>query len=53
MKKKEIIMHDIDLGLATDWEEGDTHGRVCLRKNQKYPNSTISQEWYFTHVART
>ncbi|MFF0433957.1 DUF6342 family protein [Streptomyces sp. NPDC004327] len=32
-------MADIDLGLATDWEEGDTHGRVKLRDNQVYPNS--------------
>ncbi|MFI9505544.1 DUF6342 family protein [Nocardia sp. NPDC052566] len=32
-------MADIDLGLATDWEEGDTHGRVKLRQNQVYPNS--------------
>ncbi|MEV7562912.1 DUF6342 family protein [Streptomyces sp. NPDC048331] len=32
-------MADIDLGVATDWEEGDTHGRVKLRQNQVYPNS--------------
>ncbi|MEV0226632.1 DUF6342 family protein [Streptomyces sp. NPDC050704] len=32
-------MADIDLGLATDWDEGDTHGRVKLRPNQVYPNS--------------
>ncbi|MFI6219965.1 DUF6342 family protein [Nocardia salmonicida] len=32
-------MPDIDLGLATDWEEGDTHGRVKLRPNQVYKNS--------------
>ncbi|MFF5338839.1 DUF6342 family protein [Streptomyces sp. NPDC013181] len=32
-------MADIDLGLATDWEEGETHGRVQLRQNQVYPNS--------------
>ena len=32
-------MPDIDLGLATDWDEGDTHGRVKLRQNQKYPSS--------------
>ncbi|WP_030739829.1 DUF6342 family protein, partial [Streptomyces sp. NRRL F-5135] len=32
-------MPDIDLGLATDWDEGDTHGRVKLRQNQTYPNS--------------
>lgn len=32
-------MADVDLGLATDWEEGETHGRVQLRQNQVYPNS--------------
>ncbi|CUU59210.1 hypothetical protein Ga0074812_125101 [Parafrankia irregularis] len=32
-------MPDIDLGLASDWEEGDTHGRIRLRDNQVYPNS--------------
>ncbi|MEV1052769.1 DUF6342 family protein [Streptomyces sp. NPDC049887] len=32
-------MPDIDLGVATDWNEGDTHGRVKLRQNQVYPNS--------------
>ncbi len=32
-------MPDLDLGLATDWDEGDTHGRVRLRQNQKYPSS--------------
>ncbi|MGP4043247.1 DUF6342 family protein [Streptomyces sp. 2A115] len=32
-------MAEIDLGLATDWDEGDTHGRVKLRPNQVYPNS--------------
>ncbi|MEU6227021.1 DUF6342 family protein [Streptomyces sp. NPDC047042] len=32
-------MPDIDLGLATDWDEGDTHGRVKLRQNQVYPTS--------------
>ncbi|PZT73379.1 MULTISPECIES: DUF6342 family protein [unclassified Streptomyces] len=32
-------MADIDLGLATDWEEGETHGRVQLRQNQVYPGS--------------
>ncbi|MEU5757644.1 DUF6342 family protein [Nocardia sp. NPDC047648] len=32
-------MGDIDLGLASDWEEGDTHGRVKLRQNQVYPTS--------------
>ncbi|MEX5637094.1 DUF6342 family protein [Parafrankia sp. FMc2] len=32
-------MPDIDLGLASDWDEGDTHGRVKLRQNQQYPTS--------------
>ncbi|WP_098011363.1 DUF6342 family protein [Streptomyces sp. sk226] len=32
-------MADIDLGVASDWDEGDTHGRVSLRQNQVYPNS--------------
>lgn len=32
-------MADIDLGLATDWNEGDTHGRIRLRQNQVYPTS--------------
>ncbi|MBN3928649.1 hypothetical protein IQ279_03135 [Streptomyces verrucosisporus] len=32
-------MADIDLGLATDWDEGDTHGRIKLRQNQVYPNA--------------
>ncbi|MEV6072489.1 DUF6342 family protein [Nocardia sp. NPDC052001] len=32
-------MPDIDLGLASDWEEGDTHGRVKLRDSQVYPNT--------------
>ncbi|AQT71671.1 MULTISPECIES: DUF6342 family protein [Streptomyces] len=32
-------MPDIDLGLASDWDEGDTHGRIKLRPNQIYPNS--------------
>ncbi|MGW4897356.1 DUF6342 family protein [Kitasatospora sp. NPDC004240] len=32
-------MADIDLGLASDWNEGDTHGRISLRPNQVYPNS--------------
>ncbi|MBD0746264.1 DUF6342 family protein [Streptomyces sp. CBMA152] len=32
-------MADIDLGVASDWDEGDTHGRVKLRPNQIYPNS--------------
>ncbi|MEU0545100.1 DUF6342 family protein [Nocardia sp. NPDC005978] len=32
-------MPDIDLGLASDWEEGDTHGRVKLRPSEVYPNT--------------
>ncbi|MFG2010858.1 DUF6342 family protein [Micromonospora sp. NPDC048868] len=32
-------MPDIDLGVASDWDEGDTHGRIKLRQNQCYPNS--------------
>ncbi|MBB4986507.1 MULTISPECIES: DUF6342 family protein [Streptomyces] len=32
-------MADIDLGVASDWDEGDTHGRVKLRQNQVYPSS--------------
>ncbi|MEC4572693.1 DUF6342 family protein [Streptomyces virginiae] len=32
-------MPDIDLGQASDWDEGDTHGRIKLRPNQIYPNS--------------
>ncbi|MGW2274779.1 DUF6342 family protein [Streptomyces yangpuensis] len=32
-------MPDIDLGQASDWDEGDTRGRVKLRPNQIYPNS--------------
>ncbi|MEU1226115.1 DUF6342 family protein [Streptomyces sp. NPDC005828] len=32
-------MADIDLGPASDWDEGDTHGRVKLRENQVYPGT--------------
>ncbi|WP_406081447.1 DUF6342 family protein [Streptomyces zaomyceticus] len=32
-------MADIDLGVASDWDEGDTHARVKLRQNQVYPTS--------------
>ncbi len=32
-------MPDIDLGVASDWDEGDTHGRIKLRQNQVYPSS--------------
>lgn len=27
---KGIFMPDVDLGVATDWDEGDTHGRIRL-----------------------
>jgi len=37
---EETHMPDIDLGLATDWNEGDTHGRVKLRQNQVFPTSS-------------
>ncbi|MER7535650.1 DUF6342 family protein [Streptomyces sp. NPDC097704] len=32
-------MADIDLGVASDWDEGDAHGRVKLRENQVYPGT--------------
>ncbi|WP_066939874.1 DUF6342 family protein [Microtetraspora fusca] len=32
-------MPDVDLGVATEWDEGDTHGRIKLRQNQIYPTS--------------
>ncbi|MEV4208186.1 DUF6342 family protein [Nocardia salmonicida] len=32
-------MANIDLGLATDWQEGETHGWVKLSQNQTYPTS--------------
>ncbi|MEU3398087.1 DUF6342 family protein [Streptomyces filamentosus] len=32
-------MADIDLGVASDWDEGDTHGRISLRENQVYPGT--------------
>lgn len=32
-------MADIDLGVASDWDEGDAHGRIKLRENQVYPGS--------------
>lgn len=32
-------MPDVDLGIASDWDEGDTHGRIKLRDNQVFPNS--------------
>ncbi|WTW99944.1 DUF6342 family protein [Streptomycetaceae bacterium NBC_01309] len=37
-------MAEIDLGVATDWNEGDTHGRVKLRQNQVYPNAPAKQD---------
>lgn len=32
-------MADIDLGLASDWDEGDIHGRITLQPNHVYPNT--------------
>ncbi|MFC8588695.1 DUF6342 family protein [Streptomyces sp. NPDC057217] len=32
-------MPEVDLGLATDWDEGETHGRVKLVSNRTYPGS--------------
>ncbi|MEV4189031.1 DUF6342 family protein [Streptosporangium canum] len=32
-------MPDVDLGIASDATQGDTHGRVKLQKIAKYPNS--------------
>ncbi|MEV7282550.1 DUF6342 family protein [Streptomyces sp. NPDC093111] len=32
-------MADIDLGVATDWNEGDTHARIALRQNHVNPKS--------------
>ncbi|WP_405018051.1 DUF6342 family protein [Kitasatospora sp. NBC_00070] len=32
-------MPDIDLGLASDWQDGDWHGRVKLVQNRTYPTS--------------
>ena len=31
--------NDVDLGVCTDWTEGETHGRIVSRQNQKYPTS--------------
>ncbi|WP_331757965.1 DUF6342 family protein (plasmid) [Nocardia sp. NBC_01377] len=31
-------MPDLDLGVASDWTEGDPNGRVALRQNQRYPD---------------
>jgi hypothetical protein len=33
-------MTEIDLGLASDWNEGDAHGRIKLQQNQVYPDSS-------------
>ncbi|WP_216910656.1 DUF6342 family protein [Nocardia noduli] len=30
-------MADLDLGVASDWTQGDPNGRVALRQNQRYP----------------
>ncbi|GGS29780.1 hypothetical protein Snoj_26320 [Streptomyces nojiriensis] len=32
-------MAEIDLGVASDWDEGDNHGRIKLRQNQIIPTS--------------
>ncbi|MGW4383385.1 DUF6342 family protein [Kitasatospora sp. NPDC004531] len=32
-------MAELDLGEATDWKEGDSHGRVKLVQNRTYPTS--------------
>ncbi|MDA2803443.1 DUF6342 family protein [Nocardiopsis suaedae] len=32
-------MAEVDLGLATDWTGGDTHGRIKLEPNRVYPGS--------------
>ncbi|MCX4804573.1 MULTISPECIES: DUF6342 family protein [unclassified Streptomyces] len=32
-------MAEIDLGVASDWDEGDNHGRIKLRQNQIAPTS--------------
>jgi hypothetical protein len=32
-------MADLDLGVATEWDEGDTHGRVKLTGNRVYPDT--------------
>jgi hypothetical protein len=33
---KGVIVMELDLGLATDWDEGETHNRVKLVKNRHY-----------------
>ena len=32
-------MAELDLGVATDWPEGETHGRIRLEPNRVYPGS--------------
>ncbi|MER7734794.1 DUF6342 family protein [Streptomyces erythrochromogenes] len=32
-------MAEIDLGVASDWDEGDNHGRIKLRQSQIIPTS--------------
>ncbi|MEV3931214.1 DUF6342 family protein [Streptomyces sp. NPDC049944] len=32
-------MPELDLGIATDWMQAETHGRVRLVQNRKYPTS--------------
>ncbi|MEU1088874.1 DUF6342 family protein [Streptomyces sp. NPDC005576] len=32
-------MADVDLGVATSWDEGEYHGRIKLQQNRAYPNS--------------
>ena len=31
--------NDVDLGVCTDWREGETHARIVSRQNQKFPHS--------------
>ncbi|MFF1265970.1 DUF6342 family protein [Streptomyces anulatus] len=35
-KKEGDFMPDVDLGVASDWNEGDTHGRIALRPSPKF-----------------
>ncbi|MFE5719704.1 DUF6342 family protein [Streptomyces erythrochromogenes] len=32
-------MAEIDLGVASDWDEGDNHGRIKLQQSQIIPTS--------------
>ncbi|MFD3731262.1 DUF6342 family protein [Streptomyces sp. NPDC058632] len=32
-------MPDVDLGVASDWDEGDTHGRIGLRPSPKFSDA--------------